>query len=456
MEATTARQTLIDFRQEHYTQALGHRKDTLFEVLEAPLVSPGPCTLVRLSLAPTFHRGWASVPDALADGRLDADACRRLIHQYLDDPLVHGRVLWALDGTTWPRPAAPTSAERTYCHRTNPGRPQNGIVPGWEYQWLVAIPTVAGSWVQPLDVQRRSPTAGTPTQLAITQLRTALAHRRPGAPRPLVTLDSSYDAIELAMAVQSPDPAVHLAIDVLVRLSSRRRFYQAPGPYKGRGCRPKHGAVFRLHQPATQGVPDHTAVGADARHGQIRVDVWEGLHAQWAPTTPITLVRVQVERLPKAGRTPKPLWLAWIGAALPAELLDFWRWYAGRFTIEHGFRFAKHDLGWTTVRPHDPAAADRWTWLLALAFWELALLRDLVADQRLPWERPLAATQLTPGRVRRASVGILSALASPARAVRRRGNAPGRQRGQRPAPPTHYQVERRERQPVPSRRKPAA
>ena len=456
MDKSTARHTLLAFRQELYAQTLGHRKDTLFELMEAALVSPGPMTLVRLSLAPTFHRGWASAPDALSDGSLDAAQCRRLLHRYLDAPVVYGRVLWALDGTSWPRPAATTSAERTYCHRTNPGQPQNGIVPGWDYQWLVAIPEAAGSWVLPLDVQRRSPTVGTPTALALSQVRTALAQRPASAARPVVTLDSSYDVIELAQAVQSGDPTIRLDADVLVRLSSRRRFYRPPPPYQGRGCRPKHGAVFRLHQPATHGEPDHTAVGEDPRHGQIRVDVWEGLHAQWAATTPFPLVRVQVARLPKAGRTPKPLWLAWIGQEVPSDLLDLWRWYAQRFTIEHGFRFAKHELGWTTVRPRAPTAADHWTWLLALAFAELYLLRGLVADQRLPWERPQAPMQLTPGRVRRASAGILAALASPTRAVRARGKAPGRQPGQCPGPQPTFTVVRRTPQPVPSRRKAAA
>jgi hypothetical protein len=287
--------------------------------MEAALGSSGPATLVHLSLAPTFPHGWASAPAALRHGRLDLAQGRRLLHRYLPDARVHGRVLWALDGTTWPRPAAPTSAERTYCHRTNPGKPQNGIVPGWEYQWLVAMPEASGSWVWPLDVQRRGPQSGTPTALALDQLRTALACRPAGAPRPVVTLDSSYDVIALAQAVQARDPTVRLEADLLVRLSSRRRFYRPPPPYQGRGCRPKHGPVFRLHEPGTHGAPDQAAVGADARHGQIRVEVWVDLHAQWAATTPFTLVRVQVARLPKAGRTPKPLSGAGTPSASPSS-----------------------------------------------------------------------------------------------------------------------------------------
>ena len=59
-------------------RALGHRKDSLFELLEAALEG-GPETLVRLSLVEVFRRGWASPSDALSDGRLSEPKIRRLL-----------------------------------------------------------------------------------------------------------------------------------------------------------------------------------------------------------------------------------------------------------------------------------------------------------------------------------------------------------------------------------------
>src|SRR5262249_3535256 len=271
--------------------------------------------------------------------------------------------------------------------------PQRGLVAGWEYQWLVAVPDERGSWVLPLEVSRRGPTVGTPTALAIRQLRTALgggaSGRRPGA-----TFDSQYGPVQLARA--------HLAADLLVRLTPKRRFYRAPTPYPGKGTRVRrHGPIFQTWEPTSHGSPDHAAEILDPEHGTVRVEAWTGLHVQGAHDVPFTVVRVGVERLPKSGRTPDPLWPAWIGGPLPDDLLEVWRWYRRRFAIAHGFRFLKQDLGWTSVRPCDPAAADRWSWLLALGLWQLYLARGLVGDRRLPWERPAEPSQLSPGRVRR-------------------------------------------------------
>jgi hypothetical protein len=426
-------QTVNQFRGALY-RTLGQRKDTLFELLEAVLVSPSRATLVRLSLTPLFRRRWASAPAAVRRGTLDVGACRRLFQASL--PPAGDQTVWALDGTTWPRPAAATSAERTWGHRVTPGRPQSGVVPAWEYQWLMAVPESTGSWVLPLDIARRAPDAGTPTALAITQLRAVLALRPPDAPRPLVTFDSQYDPVALARA--------HLAADLLIRLTPRRRFYRVPAPYPGRGTRVrKHGPVFRLPDPATHGPADQHAAADDAAHGRVRVDAWHHLHAQWAADAPLTLVRIQVARLPKSGTTPKPLWLAWVGGTLPADPLDLWRSYGRRFTVEHGFRFLKQELGWTTARPQAPTAADRWSWLLAMACWELWWLRPVVADVRLPWEQLRPIGQLTPGRVRRAAGAILAALESPARPPRPRGISPGRAVGQCPGRRRRYPVVRR-------------
>jgi hypothetical protein len=140
---------------------------------------------------------------------------------------------------------------------------------------------------------------------------------------------------------------------------------------------------------------------------------------------------------------PRPLWLAWIGGPLPADLSVLWHWYLRRFTVERAFRFFKQTLGWTAVRPRYAQAADRWTWLVASAWWQLWLARPHVNEVRLPWEHLRPQGLVTPGQVHRRFSGILLRIGTPARAPHRRGKSPGRQIGQRPTPPLHYQVARR-------------
>src|SRR5919199_708677 len=166
-------------------------------------------------------------------------------------------------------------------------------------------------------------------------------------------------------------------------------------------------------------------------------------HLEAAATEPCSVLRVQVEHLPRRAGAPAPLWLAWIGGQLPTDLLQVWRWYQRRFAAEHGFRFLKQSLGWTTVRLRSPQAADRWTWLLAAGLWQLWLIRPLVAEVRLPWDHPAAPEQLTPGRVRRAFGSLLVRLSSPARAPRSRGKSPGRRPGQTCGPRERFAVVRR-------------
>ena len=123
------------------------------------------------------------------------------------------------------------------------GTPESGIVEGWEYQWLAAIPEASGSWVLPLEVGRRDLAAGTATTLAIRQLRAVQAARGADAPRPLLLLDSHYDVAELVHA--------DLGVDILARLATNRRFYRAPGPV----CGQRRAAQARPGLPL--GRPDH-------------------------------------------------------------------------------------------------------------------------------------------------------------------------------------------------------
>src|SRR5712691_7652161 len=153
---------------------------------------------------------------------------------------------WVIDGNNWPRCTRKRRPLRRR-YRPLPGWPQNGIVPAWAYQWLVAVSDVAGSWVLPLDVQRRGPTAESATQVALEQIAAVRQAQVADAPRPVVTLDSGYDLETLAHST--------VDADLVVRLAKHRVTYRAPEQYPGRGRPRLHGAPFRLADESTHGQP---------------------------------------------------------------------------------------------------------------------------------------------------------------------------------------------------------
>jgi hypothetical protein len=264
-----------------------------------------------------------------------------------------------------------------------------------------------------------------------------------------VVFDAGYDPVQLTVDL------AEVPVAVLVRLRSDRCFYHDPPPRPpGTTGRPRrHGAKLVLADPATWPAPTMTHVTHDDQYGTVTVQAWAGLHpklarrGRWAdfavpPIVRGTLVCVQVERIPARTRPPKVLWLWWAGAGTFA--LDLvWRAYTRRFDCEHMLRFCKQTLGWTTPRPRHPAQADRWTWLVVAAYTQLRLARGVVADQRLPWERPRPPGRLSPLRVRRGVPRLLCALGSPAGAPKPCGRSPGRPKGRRSGPaPRHPAVKK--------------
>jgi hypothetical protein len=136
------------------------------------------------------------------------------------------------------------------------------------------------------------------------------------------------------------------------------------------------------------------------------------------------------------------LWRWWAGPGAP-DLDVLWRADVHRFAVEHTLRFAKQTLRWTAPRVRHPEQADRWTWLIVVAYTMVRLAKPLVADQRLPWARPRPPHRLTPYRVRRAVSALLPSLGTPADPPQPCGRSPGRPQGRRSGPaPRHPAIKK--------------
>jgi len=320
--------------------------------------------------------------------------------------------------------------------RHSAGQP---IVAGWACQPTAQIGFARDTWVAPLDVRRVHPIEDE-NAIAAEQVR-ALLERMPSrsadppsAP-PLFVFDAGYDPVKLQRELEG------FEVQLLVRLHSNRVFYaDSQTPEKRPVGRPHcHGAKFDLHDPETWPEPSAEHYCEDKDYGSVRTMAWSGLHpktrrigerygCERAPVVKGTVVLVEVSRLPHETRKPKKLWMWWTGAGVP-DLDLIWKSYCRRFSLEHAIKFMKLTLGWTTPRVRYPEQADRWSWLIPAAYTQLRLAKSIVADQRLPWGKPLSQKRLTPTRVLRAFCGLLPALSTPASVPKPRGRLPGRPKG---------------------------
>lgn len=431
---------LTGFRQAFY-DTLNGWADTLFELTDAAICSLSPVTSVpHLSLDPTFRRSHGSLYKALAHGRLDPDRLRQVLveHRPVDWPAV-----FAVDASTWDRCDAETSPERGFYYHASKHSNGQPIVAGWSYQWISQLSWAPDSWTAPVDA-RRIPVAANTTTATVTQIADVVSLLGQDGDVPLFVFDAGYDSIALGHDLAGT------RAQVLVRIRDDRVFYTDPPDTDGTVGRPRrHGDRFKCSDPTTWPDPDDTLTAEDSRYGTVTVTSWSGLHPKlgrrghWVDhdTLPIvagTVIGVEVEHLPKpTARATKILWLWWSGPATP-DLDLCWRAYLRRFDIEHTYRFVKNTLGWTTPRICTPEQADRWTWLIVAAYTQLRLARGLVADLRLPWEKPRDPDKLTPARIRRGFRALAATIGTPARPPKSDTAGPGRPRGTPTGPRTRY------------------
>lgn len=436
---------LLAFRAAVYA-AFGARADALFELLDALTSAGAVVSPVHLSLEAVHRRGWGSFYAALNEGAIPPEAIEALLAAHPLAEAADGPAIYGVDTSVWPRCDAETSPERGFYHHASRHSAGQPIVAGWSFQWVAQLSLTRDSWTAPLSVRRVPPGTNANTA-AVAQIKDVLARRPADGRVPLFAFDCGYDSAQLTAALTG------VAVALVVRLRDGRCFYADPPPpavaegKRGRGRPRRHGEKFACADPKTWWAADAEHTEEDPQYGHVWVRAWREVHAQVQshagrgthgprPIQRGTLLRVEVERLPHHTRPPKPMWLWWWGPdGTTPDLALVWRAYIHRFDLEHTLRFCKQSLAWTTLRLRQPAAAERWTWLVVLAYTQLRLARAVVADHRLPWERPLPAGRLTPYRVRRAFSHLCTLLGTPAAPPKPCGRPAGRPKGQhyRPA-----------------------
>ncbi|WP_405181033.1 transposase [Nocardia sp. NBC_01377] len=166
---------LSGFREEFY-RCLTSRSDALFELADAVLCADGPVrSLPELSLVGEHRRGHGSVYAALDRGRVEVDRLRRALAVVPLPRAAGGRLVLAVDITSWLRPEAHTCPQRMWCHTYGRARNSHLLVAGWPYSVVCALETGHSSWTAPLDAARLAPGDDAVTVTA-EQLRTVIAN----------------------------------------------------------------------------------------------------------------------------------------------------------------------------------------------------------------------------------------------------------------------------------------
>ena len=216
MDATT----LATFRQDLYA-TFTRAADALFEVADALLSASQPRSFVELSQAPGVQRRWPSLYAALADGRVERAALRRLFARYLPRPAAAARLVLALDTSPIHRPAARTLADRTLVYAPNLPAGVTPVLPGWACSTLVVLPDPVSSWTYVLD-NRRVPSAETATTVGTEQLAALL----PLLPeRPVLVADGHYGTAAWVAATGA------LPCDQLLRAKRTAALYRLGLPH---------------------------------------------------------------------------------------------------------------------------------------------------------------------------------------------------------------------------------
>ena len=401
---------LKEFRQAAY-ELLVKAKDATFELMDAVMTTRNAACLAEFSLNPLFHRQWPSVYEALQDCRPDRKKLMLLYLQQLQEEAPSTEhVLVAIDHTAWGRPDAKTLQDRTHEYH-------KGVIIGQGYSTIAWIPEAEGSWALPLLHERIS-SWSSPIEKAASQLK--LVCEQSINPVSAV-LDREYGNACWVLAQAS------IQADCLMRLRKNACLWSAPPAYSGRGRPRKHGQKMRpgdqttwLEADAVIEIDEHPELG------QVRVRQWLDLHFYRAPEQRVNLILVERMKPMSNGQPFPPLWLAWVGErTLPLETV--WFKYLRRFGVDHWYRFVKQRLHWTLPNLRTPEQSERWSDLMPLMSWQLWLARDLVLENRLPWQS--ATINLTPGRVAQSLLSVLVDIGTPATVPKHRGKSPGWEKG---------------------------
>jgi hypothetical protein len=419
---------ISEFREAVYQKAT-YRADSILDLVDALSIAGQVSSPVALSESPLFRRKFSSVYDALVHGEF-SDELKDLFNGSQDPEweTIAGYEIHAIDATPNERMAAETLEDRGALK----AQQKEPLRYGHKYSWLVRLVQSGTSWVAPEDIERIG-TKTSDTKVAAQQVQD-LAVRNMHLK--VITADSRYRDQHFLSAFAGFENTY-----ALVRLQNNQKLSQAPVPKLegSRGAPRKHGPDFQLTAIPRQ--PD-ASENFLLSNQKVQVRIWHKLHFKRIAKVTGSVVCVEFLKEDGTPRYKRPLWLFWTG---PEDVRpqDLCRMYLWRFAIEHLFRFLKQHMGLNSHRSSNLESLQRWMWIVAVAYWQLLLMRNTVKPDRPAWhphKKDGRDKPLTPAQVQRSAQTYLLQSGSPAASARPAGKGYGRQTGYHPAPRKRFDV----------------
>ncbi|MGC1377790.1 MAG: NF041680 family putative transposase [Anaerolineales bacterium] len=422
------------------------RTDTLMDLVDALSSNVTAKSVVELTLNPEFRRTYTALNKALAVECLSDQQLARLAATTIDLPKARKFQLLGSDVTSNPRPYAETLKDRGFVYQPNTIKGNKPITIGHQYSFVALLPErdkgKMGPWVVPLAM-RRVTSQENKELVGAQQIRSLLEDDKLPFRTELCVevVDSSYSKPAYLNANRDKGNLVTIA-----RVRGSRTFYHALAPdaeTQGKKGHPTwYGTPFRLKDPQTWGAPDETAettfVSQRKVTYRIEIQAWHNLVMRGTKDIPMrqapfTLVKICWYNQKGEALFHKPLWLIVMGdRRAELSLLDIYEAYLQRYDLEHFFRFGKQKLLLNKFQtPNDRHEANWWR-LVALAYLQLWVARNLVSQLPRPWERYLPSVRnklITPAAAQRDMSRIIRQIGTPSPSPKPRGKSTGRRIG---------------------------
>jgi hypothetical protein len=371
---------------------------------------------------------------------VDVEGLRKLCLEQL--PRQQSRLHFAIDVTAVRRMRSPTLKDRLYCHGAQREVGGKGIIIGLPYSILAYIKQRGASWAPPLHIQRVKPDQSA-VDVAVTQSKWVAAEL-PAEITAEISLDGGYGHLKFFSEMRGVN------IFATVRMRNNRVLYQLPQSppidrEEKRGRPPKYGPAFRFADPKTWPEPNEVLEFEDSKFGRVRLEMWSALRF-WVKDeiVDISVVRSQI-RL-ETDKPPAPHWYGvHNGTAEETTLARVFESITHRWPIEPANRFRKERLYAELPKVRKAEGSDLWLQLLQAIEWELYLWRQAASDSHLPWQKPLASDQLTPGRVIRSLSENLVRVGTPVSEALPRGKSPGWPSGRHRTRPEIHRLDSKKR-----------